>query len=225
MYNFLPIYMAKNNRGLSLAELLVSLTIVTFCFAVIFSLLGNANSSFFNADANIDLRNSLRLASDKLSTELRNTGYKSNVAQFAIVDGNGPNNSDTIRFAIPILCTNTMTTILDVNGNPAYWGAPLTWGCNSSSCMDADNSCLIQEYRYIQYSLNNSNQLERKVLDGSLATVANSTTIMGQDIINFQASITGAEFTITLTGQKVSSVKKTLTATYTSNVLINNQGG
>ncbi len=225
MYKSLQISTVKNKRGLSLMELMVAMGIMSFCLVVIFNLLGNANSSFFNADTNIDLRNTLRLASDKMTTELRNTGYSSNVAQFAILTGSGTNGSDIVRFAIPILCTSTMTTILDGNGNPAYWGAPLTWGCNASSCMDADNDCSVQEYRYIEYSLNNSNQLERKVLDGTLTAVTNGTSIIAQNIINFTISLTGTEFTIVLTGQKVSSVSTTITSTYTSKLLINNQGG
>jgi hypothetical protein len=213
----------NHKRGIGIFELIVAMGIVSFCLAVIFSLLGNAQSSFFNADTNIDLRNTLRVASDKMTSELRNTGYKGGVAQFAILTGSGTNGTDIIRFAIPILCTSTMTTILDGNGDPAYWGAPLTWGCNTSSCMDADNDCSIQEYRYIQYSLNASKQLERKVLNSALTTV--STTIMATDIIDFDVSLTNEKFTITLTGQKISPVKNTLTAVYTSILLINNQGG
>lgn len=225
MYKPSPISMVNSQRGVTLWELMIAMTIISFCLSAIFGLLGNANASFFNADVNIDLRNSLRLASDKMTTELRNTGYKAGVAQFAILTGAGVNGSDIIRFAIPIQCSNTMTTILDASGNPAYWGAPLTWGCNNSSCMDANNDCSVAEYRYIQYSLNGSQQLERKILDGALSAVSGGTTVIANYISNFNVSLASEKFTIVLTGQKESAVNKTFTVSYTSKLLINNQGG
>lgn len=207
-----------------MVELLVVLAIMTIAITGIFNMLGSARSTFFNADAAIDLRNSLRQASERISLEMRNTGYQGGTARFTILDGQGTGGSDIIRFSIPVICTSS-GTLLDATGSPAYWGAPLTWGCDSSSCMDANDDCSTLEYKYVQYSLNASNQLERAVLDTALTTVNNSTTIMGQNIVDLQASAVGDQITFTLSGQKVSAVRKTLTLNFTNKVFINNFGG
>ncbi len=216
--------MVNSRHAFSLVELMLVAALTAFLTAAVFGLLGNAQTNFFNADASIDLRNSMRLASEKISMELRNTGYKSAVPQFSILDNTGVGGSDIIRFSIPILCTTT-ATLLDSSGNPAYWGAPKTWGCDASTCMDANNNCAIQEYKYVQYALNSSNQLERKILDTVLGTVSGTTTIVGQNITNLQATISSNQMTVILSGQKISAVKKTLTMSYTNKVFLNNFGG
>jgi len=207
-----------------MVELLVVVAIFSLVTAGIFNLLVGAQSTFFNTDAGIDLRNSLRLASEKMSLEMRNTGYQGGVAQFTILDNQGTNGSDILRFAVPVIC-NSAGILLDASGNPAYWGAPLTWGCDASSCMDADNNCATVEYKYVKYALNAANQLERSVLDANLLTVANSTTVIGQDIIDLQASAAGNEITFTLSGQKMSVLRRILTVNFTNKVFVNNFGG
>lgn len=204
--------------------MLVVLAISTFVVIAVFGLLNNARSSFFNQDAAIDLRNGMRNAAERMSLEMRQTGHQATVAQFAILAGQGTGGSDIIRFSIPILCSAT-STLLDGNGNPAYWGAPLTWGCDAHTCMDANASCAALEYKYVQYAINASNQLERKVLDGALATVNNSTTIIGQHITNMTASVNGFIITLTLTGQKTSAANRVISAVYTNKFLLNNTGG
>ena len=203
--------------------------LLVFVMAAVFGLLGQAQSSFYTADTGIDLRNSLRLASEKIALELRNTGYQSNVAQFTITDGAGSNSSDSIRFSVPILCSASSTLLDSVNGNPSYWGAPLTWGCNSYTCMDANGDCSTLEYKYVQYAINSSSQLERKVLSTGLTTVNGSTTIAGNDITNFQVSVDQSPgtrvITFVLTGQKKSPTGRIVTATYSNDVLLNNLGG
>jgi hypothetical protein len=205
---------------------MITMVILTFVLYSVFGLLGQAQSSFFAADSSIDIRNSLRLSSEKIALELRNTGYQSGVAQFTITDNTGVNSSDIIRFSIPVLCSST-STLLDGNGNPQYWGAPLTWGCNSYTCMDLNGVCATVEYKHIQYSINASNQLERKVLDAGLSTVNGSTTIIGNDIVNFQVSLSADTNIITfvLSGQKKSQTSRIVSATYSNDVLLNNLGG
>ena len=221
-----PISMVRRLKGFSMVELLFAVAILSFVMAAIFGLLGNAQMSFFNSDTEIDLRNSLRLSSEKIALELRNTGYKSNVAQFSLLDGQGLGSSDILRFSVPVLCSSS-STLLDANGNPSNWGAPLTWGCNSYTCMDANGDCTIQEYKYIQYAINASNQLERKVLDTNANAVNGGTTVVGNYITNFQISLSNDThmITVVLTGQKKSGTGKLITLTYTSDVLLNNLGG
>lgn len=215
-----------NLRGFSLTELLIAMSILVFLLTAVFSLLGQAQSSFFTADTGIDLRNSLRLSSERIALELRNTGYQNNVAQFTILNNVGVNSSDILRFSIPVLCSST-STLLDANGNPSYWGASFNWGCNSYACMDANADCSVLEYKYIEYSLNASNQLERKVLNAAFNTVNASTTIAGNDIINFQISLSADTHIITfvLNGQKKSPTGRIVTVTYSNDVLLNNLGG
>lgn len=218
-------YMDKE-KAFSLIEMLFVTAIFIFVVIAVFSLLGNAQSSFFNSDTATDVRNNLRIASEKISLELRNTGYQSNTAQFTIQDSAGYGNSDIIRFSMPILCSST-STLLDTNGNPSYWGAPLNWGCNTYTCMDANGSCSTLEYKYVQYEINSSNQLIRKILDGSFATVSNSSSIITQNISNMQISLSVDThmMTIVLSGVKTSPNGKTVTVTHASDVLLNNLGG
>lgn len=225
MFKLRPTFLApKSIQGFSLAEVMVSVAIFTFLLAAFFSILNGSQATVFNADAAIDLRNSLRIASEKIALELRNTGYKSNVAQFSILTGQGTGGSDILRFSIPILCSAT-STLLDNSGNPNFWGAPLTWGCNSYTCMDADGNCGTLEYKYIQYSINGSNQLERKILDSGLNVVAGSTSVVGNDIVNLQAVLSADAhiITFTLTGRK--TTPRVVTATYSNDILMNNLGG
>ena len=220
-----PISMDKA-KGFTMAELLVTAAILSFVLLVVFGLLAAAQSSFFTMDTGTDLRNNLRLSAEKIASELRNTGYQSASAQFTILDGSGTNNSDIIRFSIPVLCS-AASTLLDANGNPSYWGAPLSWGCNTYTCMDANADCSTLEYKYVQYSINASNQLERKILNTAFNTVANSTTIVGNDISDMQITQSADTHVISfvLTGLKKSQTSRMVTVTFSQDVLLNNLGG
>ena len=217
-------YTAKTESGFSLVELLIVTAIFAFVFISFFSLLSVAQSNFFNVDTGIDIRNNLRMASEKMALELRNSGYQGGVAQFSLLAGQGTGGSDIVLFSVPILCSST-STLLNTNGVPANWGAPLTWGCNSYTCMNNINSCAALAYKYVQYSINGSSQLQRQVLDGGLNVVAGSTTIIGNNIANLTTSVNANIITLTLTGQQFSVVGRTLTATYTNQVLLNNANG
>jgi hypothetical protein len=148
------------------------------------------------------------------------------VAQFTITAGASASVPDVIRFSIPILCSSA-STLINSSGVPANWGAPLTWGCNSYTCMDANGNCGTLEYKHVQYSLNASNQLERKVLNAALGVVNSSTTVLGNNISNFKVALSQDTrmMTVTLTGTKTSVVRKTLTTIFTRKVLLNNLNG
>ncbi len=64
----------KAKSGFSLVELLIVTAIFAFVFISFFSLLSVAQSNFFNVDTGIDIRNNLRMASEKMALELRNSG-------------------------------------------------------------------------------------------------------------------------------------------------------
>lgn len=221
----------KARSGFSLVELLIVTAIFAFVFVSFFYLLSVAQSNFFNIDANIDIRNNLRMASEKIALELRNSGYQGAAAQFSLISGGSPTTPDTIRFSVPILCPSTETTLttlsplLNTNGVPANWGAPLVWGCTSYTCLNNVSNCTTSNYTYIQYSINASSQLQRQVLNNGLAVVAGSTTIIANDIVNLKTSLTSNVITFTLTGRQLSMVGRTLAATYTNQVLLNNING
>lgn len=225
MHRSRPTFLARHH-GLTIMELMVVAGLFAFVLSAVLGLLGNAQTSFFTADAAIDVRNNLRNASERIAMELRNTGYQGGVGQFTLSDNSGTGGSDIIRFSIPVLCSST-STLLDANGNPAYWRAPLTWGCNSYTCMDADGSCATVEYKHIQYLINASNQLERRVLNNALAVVNGSTTVVANNISNFQITLSADTRIITfvLTGQKTAPTGRVVTATYGNDVLLNNLGG
>ncbi len=206
-----------------MAELLVSLGIVVVLFGVITLVMSRAQGAFLEADASIDVRNQLRTALEKLGVELRQSGYdSSSVAQFTTTNGGGAGSSDLLTFSIPVLCVSTMTTILNSSGDPAYWGAPLTWGCTASSCMDANNSCSTLEYKFIRYERNSSSQLVREILNA--AGTQTSSVVIAQNISDFQVSINGHAVTVTITGSKLSAAKRTMTISIAQTIMVNNYG-
>lgn len=215
-----------NQRGYTMPEMLLSTGIMVFLLAVVFLLLTRSQGAFFDGDTNIDIRNQIRKAMARMSTEIRQTGYNSAaVAQFFISNGTGVGSSDIFTFSIPVLCASTMTTILNSSGDPAYWGAPLTWGCTTSSCMDSNNSCTILEYKSIRYQRNASNELVREVLN--IANTVVSSSVLAKDISDFQLTSGGTnnrEITITLTGQKTSPTKRTINVSVNQTILVSNYG-
>ena len=142
--------------------------------------------------------------------------------QVTIFDGSGPNGSDIIRFTMPILC-EAGGHVIDANGDVANWGAPLTWGCTSSSCMDADNDCLTRDYRFIEYQIVN-NQLIRRVLDNGTTPVRQDT--IARNMVNLQATLSGDQnlLSVNLTAQQNTVVNRTLNASTNIDIYFRNRG-
>ena len=234
-------------RGMTLAEVLLSVCIMLMLLTAVYTLMGDARTAYYTAQTGSDLRTSLRQSMQKMEMELRNTGYDGcGQAMFTIASGTGVNGTDTIRFSIPVICS-TGATLLDCNGaqancdasnhctapnhfiSPGHWGAPLTWGCNSSTCMDADNNCATVEYQFVQYALNNSGQLMRNVLSPALAVVATQT--LGQNITAVRFALSGGStslLTLSLTAVKNLPMRDkkgnviTVTETLSQNVELTN---
>ena len=77
--------------------------------------------------ARIDLQNNLRQFSQRFSMELQESGTDENGnLQVTISNNSGVNNSDVIRFAIPICPCGLLP--IDSNGEVNSWGAPTVWG-------------------------------------------------------------------------------------------------
>ena len=211
-------------KGFTLSEMMIVILIFSVIVVGMFTLLFTGQSTWFNTDTSIELQQTLRIALARVSSELQESGFdKDNIPQVAISDGGGFNGSDIIRFSVPVICEEG-GSLIDANGDVAYWGAPLTWGCAQASCMDADDDCLTTEYRYIEYSVNNQGQLSRRVLDSIFGVVRED--IFAGNINDFQVntSLDGNIVTLQISAQKKSGVGKTISASATLDVYLRNRG-
>src|SRR3989338_8367309 len=122
-----------SNKGLSISELLV----VVLLFAVIATagsiLLLAGQSTWTITDAYIQMRGNLSRILQHISSELQESGTDSlGVLQVTIFDNTGLNNTDILRFSVPV-CPCGISAI-DDNGDIRNWGGPLTLG--QSGCGD-----------------------------------------------------------------------------------------
>ena len=211
-------------NGFSMVELLVVIAISAFMLTSIFTTFMTGQATWFTADSAIELRDNIRTSTEKISRELRESGFDSvGTAQVTVLDGSGANATDILRFSMPVLC-NSATSLLDTSGNVAHWGAPLTWGCTTSSCMDANDTCSSVEYKYVQYEITSSNELVRKVLSPALAVV--QTYTIASNVTNMQITTSADQnvLTIQLTAQKISPLHKLITLTKSLDVYLRNRG-
>jgi len=214
----------NSNTGFSLVELMVAMAILVAMMGGVYMSMAAGQNSWANTALQIELQENLRLTLEKVSKELRESGSNgAGAMQVTINDNTGFNSSDVIRFFIPVVC-EAGQTIIDNNGDVANWGAPLTWGCTESTCMDADDDCSTVEYSYLEYGINNNNQLERRVRDGSNALVR--TDVFAQKISDFQAAISADqnEVTLTVTALGTSIKRRTMTMTDSMVVFLRNRG-
>lgn len=172
-------------------------------------------SIWFETDVNIQLQENLRKTLERITMELRQT----QTGQQQLFDGAGPFATDIIRFSIPIIC-EAGNSLLDNNGDIAYWGAPLTWGCTDSSCMDADEDCATVDYKSIEYRINNSNQLVRRVLDEVNNLVRED--IFAENINDFQIQSAGGLMILQTTVQQATAMNRIRTVQSTANVYFRN---
>ena len=212
------------SNGYTMVEMLVVVAISAFMLTSMFTTLMTGQATWFTADSAIELRDNIRMSSEKIARELRESGFDStHTAQVTVFDGTGVNATDILRFSMPVLC-NTVTSLLDASGNVAHWGAPLTWGCTTSSCMDADNTCATVEYKYVQYEINSSNQLVRKILSPALAVARQETIASNVTNTQITTSVDQNVITIQLTAQKLSPLRKLITLTKSLDVYLRNRG-
>ncbi len=186
-----------NNTGLTLVETMFAVAILTFLLGGAYALLATGQTSWANTETNIQLNESLRQIVNRMSMELRQTKQ----GEYQILDGIGSNGTDIIRFSIPVVC-EANTSVINATGDVAYFRAPLTWGCTSSTCMDADNECDTIEYKYIEYQVDASKQLLRRVLDGNAALVRQD--IVAKNVLDFQLAAITDGVSMQITAQKKS---------------------
>lgn len=214
----------KSKRGLSLIELIVAVAIFLAMFGGVFMSMSAGQNSWALTSTQIDLQENLRLTMGRISKELRESGSDSSgTMQVTILDNTGANSSDVLRFSMPVLCEAT-ATIINASSDVSNWGAPLTFGCTDSTCMDADDDCSTVDYSYVEYAINNSNQLERRVRDA--ADVVVRTDIFAQNITNFQTVLSADQnvVTLTVTATADTTNNRTVTNTDSLDVLLRNRG-
>jgi len=184
-----------NQKGMSLVEILVVVLIMTAVIGGGFLILSTGQSTWFTTDTHIQIQESLRQSLDRFVVELRQT----QTSQVTVSDGTGVGGSDIIRFSMPIIC-EAGGSLIDTNGDVSNWGAPLTWGCDDSTCMDADDDCTVIDYKYVEYRLNNDEELVRRVLDGAFATVRE--VVFSDNITDLQIQVNTGMIGITVTARK-----------------------
>ncbi|MBF0521469.1 MAG: prepilin-type N-terminal cleavage/methylation domain-containing protein [Candidatus Omnitrophica bacterium] len=185
----------KQKNGYSLVEMLVVVIIVAVVMnAMMVSFMAGQNS-WTKTNNSIQLKENLRRTIQRIAKELRESGSdQNNALKVAISYGQGVSNpaglyaggtfnTDILDFAMPITCQSD-TVLLDSSGNVKNWGAPLTWGCTDSSCMDPGNSCAVSNQRKVEYKIDANHNLLRRVIEGNGAQV-NQTTIAEQ-LVDFQ---------------------------------------
>lgn len=208
--------MKKNGiSGFSFVEMLIVSLILVMAVGGAFVIFSSGQSAWFTTDVQIRLQENLRQVVDKISSELR----QSRVGQGQIFDDVGTNNSDIVRFSIPIVC-EADGKLLDQNGDVQNWGAPLTWGCTDSTCMDEDDDCLTRDYASVEYEINDSNQLVRQVLNEANNEVRED--IFANNITDFQVALNGEVITLTVTGQVTSDMNREFTAQATHDIYLRN---
>lgn len=214
----------RDRQGFSLVELMVAVAILVAMIGGVYMSVAAGSNSWANTAVQISLQENIRLSLEKISKELRESG-SNNVGsmQVTINDNSGTNGSDVIRFFMPVTC-EAGVPVLDSNADVANWGAPLFWGCADSTCMDADNDCSTVEYSYLEYAINNNNQLERRVRDG--ANVLVRTDVFARDISDLQAVLSADQnvVTVTVTATGNTTKNRTLTMNDSIDVFLRNRG-
>lgn len=214
----------KNNMAFSLVELLVSVAIFTALIAAIYGILNTGRTTWYTTDSINQLQENLRQTVLRVSQELRESGSdKNGVMQIMIGNNTGVNGSDTVKFSMPIICHNG-DSVIDVNGDVTNWGAHYTWGCQNSSCMDADDSCTVIDYKYVQYEIDANGQLIRKVLNDASSFVKQD--IFAQNISDLQANFSADNnvLTLTVTASRNTDQNRIVTKTDTINIYLRNRG-
>src|SRR5437868_3068269 len=99
------------NRGFTLVELAIVVTLLTFLIAATYNTFLTGQSLWVKVDRAIELEDNLREALDRITPELSMSGHdKKGFFQVWIGDNGGVNGSDILRFSIPVICES--------NGNP-----------------------------------------------------------------------------------------------------------
>ena len=258
--------MIKGEGGYSFIEFLVAVMLLSIVGTAGFMLLVSGESAWSITDTRIHLQQNLRQIMQRTSTELQESGEDNNgVLQVSILDNQGVNNTDILRFSVP-LCVCGISAI-DSNGEVRYWGAPLVWGqagCSTNYVVDQNNKvtichvppgnpnntqtlsvsinsvgahlthgdwigdcngCSPANYtnRTIEYLLDNSGQLLRRVLNTNNGVI--NSVLLGQGVVGFQVSLNASQTVVALTAQlsQKAIANRLITVNGSWNVLLRNK--
>ncbi|MBL8012903.1 MAG: prepilin-type N-terminal cleavage/methylation domain-containing protein, partial [Candidatus Omnitrophica bacterium] len=131
----------SRNNGFTLVETMVVVALLSVLVAATYGTFLSGQMIWNKTSYSIELDEQLHNAAQRIQNELKWTGHDAEGKyQLTYITQSGINQSDVFEFSIPVIC-QTGGNPVDGNGNTAHWGAPLTWGCTRSSCMDQDNNC------------------------------------------------------------------------------------
>jgi prepilin-type N-terminal cleavage/methylation domain-containing protein len=198
-------------KGFTLVELLIVVVILVIVLGGGYLIFSAGQSTWFTTDVNIQLQENLRKTVERITMELR----QSHIDHQWITQGA----TDGIKFSIPIVCKDD-SNLINTDGDVARWGAPLIWGCTDWSCTDPDEDCLTFDYKYIEYRIDNDNQLVRRVLDSTSSQVRED--IFAGNISDFQIQDNGGLISIDITAQCTTDMSRVLTAQTSVDVYLRN---
>lgn len=212
----------KNHNAYTLIEAMMVVAILSFLVATTYGTFLMGQTIWNKTSHTIEMDEQLTKAAQRIYAELRLTGHDADGKyQLSFISQAGVNQSDIIKFSIPVIC-QTSGNPVDGNGDTAHWGAPLTWGCTQSSCMDQNNSCDTIEYKYLRYLIDEQFQFKRQVLDFSENVVRED--IIAQNISNFhiEPNFNQSMVKVILTASKTIGRNQTVNQELTLNIRIKN---
>ncbi len=174
-----------NQSGFTLVEMMVSVFISTMILFSVFLVMSMAETIFRSNDMSSRIDQDTMQTLRSISREIGQTSPNAAPSHLVIsTDGNG--NSD-VRFQIPVDYDNDGDA--DTGGlNPqAEWGAYDSPGQTSNGRLGA----------WVRYTVNNSNQLNREVLDSSLNVIASASKVIANNIQSF--SVVKSQSNVTMT--------------------------
>lgn len=212
----------QNRNGYSFVEVMLVVAILSFLVATTYGAF-LSGQNIWNRTANtIELDEELNKAVQRIAGELKWTGHDSKGQfQLSYITQSGVNGSDIFKFSIPVICQANGNPV-DGNGDTAHWGAPLTWGCSDSSCMDADGNCNTVEYKSLQYRINEKNQLVRRVLDFSESVIKEDVVAENISNLKIEPSFDQRMIKVVLTASKNATKNKIINQELIFNVHIKN---
>ena len=203
------------HNGFTMVEMMVVSLLVIGIVGGLYFIFSTGQASWFATDADIRLRNSLRKSLQRISMELR----QSRSDQKFVFDNTGVGGSDIVRFSVPIIC-KADGSLIDSNGDIPNWGAPLNWGCTTLACMDQDQDCSVIEYKYVEYLLNNDQELRREILDAGVNLVKSDLVASG--ITDFQVTDNGTMVHLSASAQRQGDNNRLLSAQAELDVFLRN---
>jgi len=209
-------------KGFSLVEILVVMSIFAMMIGGIYAALHTGKDAWTTAETEGQLRDNLRVTLERISRELRESGSTNGALQVTIFEGGGFNGTDVLRFSMPVIC-HVGDNVMNATGDVAHWGAPLTWGCSDSSCMDADDNCNTVDYRYVEYEINENNEVLRRVLNNTAQLIRED--VFARNISDFQVTLSADQNVVTLniTATRQSDLHRLTTLSRSLDVYLRNR--